>query len=988
MLESIHSVEKFKPKSNPIARSITGSEATIEKLDRIDNQAGLTRWVARMNAPALILACAESTHRLINFLGEPNINIITMDILDRFPWIFTLYETTHGEPAKWINGTEIALLAIPAVVMEYKSWRGQKKLYSDNILQTTAESLVYQGKIPLKTGAMDFKKGDNMLYVSLPRPQEGSILTPEAIQLYGRATQLALDGVRDNFAGKNYKGVVLDPHSFAAISVLEGAPRISNAQLLSGKDIDPLKGYSLIVSPKDLERMQFSKSDELRVALEALSDPILNNYFTLAQSSSFEKELLNIQRQINKYLKTSLHTHALKHFTEPQVVRVEKYPFKKRIYETVQLFTDSSGKLRLQRSTTEDGFYSVDFHRALEIEEEVTLDKLDKYATHYKGQLLYLIYELLRKNSLGELVQEEYTDPLQVAQRLTQLGFPIDKSADALYTIADTKRRLDLLKQIQRAILPVMIAAFIYAATPPIQRIVENTDLADIPKIARMIPNRVRELLTEYTVSRARTSATAVEIKHRTTVPGFPPPHTVDWLVHSSDYRSRSGYYTLATSHQMEGGEWIINQDRKKELDIPSISSGERPSEDYISIYKVLELPRVNNFHFKLPLPEGKQLSYLSLSQPHKVYELTDGTIEIVITQNLDEWFDPTVSINAYFTKVKESWLKAVSPLPKLDESRLIPGNTARVRLAIASASSDNEGTIKAVAQKVKDDHLYSIASPNIKRLDTLTTPEELVTTVAFDRVCDCDTCNSAAALETTLGQTEDQFVNIAFGYLHMNHALEKDVEDKYSSLLRGDTRHAYMLTNRGTIVDATPSVSNGDEQTEKYLEQLRKSTSYEENTDSDIFFGINHVLLNKKYPKDPKEDLNDYLSILGIVGGFGLLNGLYFGSRFMNRERRARIVQTAVVAKKAFYLSPLSEKDLELAFNFFPWMSFGGATEMRRGISHDLTKEEMLEKVKENLTKEALDDYTKNPSGLEKRAGIRGLASLKMRYLARFLQS
>lgn len=487
--------------------------------------------------------------------------------------------------------------------------------------------------------------------------------------------------------------------------------------------------------------------------------------------------------------------------------------------------------------------------------------------------------------------------------------------------------------------------------------------------------------------SRKSTSASSVNLKHRSTVAGFPPPHTVDWDVSGQgEFYDERGYYTLETAHQIEGGEWIVNQDRKRMLDLPLLPSIKNLPEDYMRISRWLELPSVNIYRFKLPVLKGTKLSYLEIGAPHRVYELTDGTIEVEIVQNLDK-FIPAADIKAYFTKAEEPELKAVSPLQRLDESKLETGNRGKVQELIASAPTDDEGIIKAIAQKVKNSHLYSITSPNMDRLNTLNSAEELVDIVAHDALCSCDTCSAQAALETTLGQTDDQFVNVAFGYLNMVHALE-DKERGYGGFLRGDTRHAYMLTNRGMIVDPTPSISNGDEATERYLEQLRKSTSYEENKDGDIFFGRNRQLIDKKYSRNLGDDLNDYFSFLGVLAGFGLINGLYFGSRFMNRERRGRISQTARNITRKALLSPLTEGDLELAYSFFPWISFGGGTEMRRNRVPALSKEELLGRITENTAQEFLEEYKRNPTLFEKRARIRIPASLKIRYIANFLQS
>lgn len=968
---------------NAPTKEVSITPGRLIKTDRIDLEAGSDRWSSRTASSFLILACAATVRGALEYLGKS-----TPELVEAHPWLYTLYDSVRNTSLV-ANGMETGLLAIPAVIFLLKGLR-KSNLYYDDTLKVTAEPLVYKGKKPIQEGG-GLKRGDNVLYVSLPRPQDGAQLTPQALSLYGSAARLALEGARRRFIALNYRAVVLDPNSFVTNTSLEGATRVPNSLFLSEKDINPARGESIIIPTDELDNLRFNTTDQLRAALDILKDPILNNYIALAQKAKSEAELQDIQRLINKYLRTSLYTHAMAHFSNPYLLRTDQPPFRKRNYDMVQHFTDSENRLILQIGSIDGGFYRRTIDVALGINEDVTVDKLDPNSPHYKAQLLYIIHELLRKNSFGDLVQEQESDPKAVAQKLAEIGFPIAQSADALKTVADTRKGLGLLKQIERAIIPIMVAAFLYTAGGPIERIVTNIDFPVRIQGSASPDLSFLKVTFGKTIEPTALPVTDISIRqnHRTTVPGVPPPHTVDWRVYGSGFNNQ-GYYTLETTHQMKNGEWVINQNRKRILNLPITLPKKEDGEinipgGYIEISRWIEAPFVETYRFKLPVPENAQLSYLNIEDikglNYTVYELTDGTVEVEVKQDLFN-FIPALDVKAYFTKTDAPQIKAVSPLPRIDESKIDEGNRRKIMETKAEAQEE-EGFIQAITRKVRESHLYSITSKFIHRLNTLTSAEDLVNTVYEDSVCDCDTCTAQAALETTLGQTDDQFVNVAFGYLHGVLALEKRNRG-YSSFLRGDTRHAYIITNRGTIVDPTPSVSNGDEETEKYLELLRQSTSGQ-NNDIDTFFDRNIALIDKRFSGSSP---SDYLQVMRILGIIGAVSGMYVGSRFiLNEERRRRTAQKVDRAKRRLSLSLLSREDLELAYTFFPWLSFGGETNMGEVHMSGLTKEEIWEKLKDNYTEEALAGYQQDQSGPERQTGIKGLSALKMRFIARLLQ-
>jgi hypothetical protein len=968
------------PSPQPLNSGVEVDNLKAIKTDRIDRQISQTQWVARFTLTSIVGGVAGLTRYGLETLGRS----ASREFVDQNQWLVPVYESVN-DYSIGLNATEAGVILIPVVYATFKSFTDKRNLYREDTLNVTAEPLVYKSKKPLEVGNFTLRKKDNVIYACLPHPEEGIELTPEATQLYGNAVRLAVEDIRKRFAGHDYKAIAIDSRSFTANTSLDSASRISNAQILQGKDINSSAGELIIIPTEDLDKLQFNTTDQLRAALDRLNDPNLEQYFALVQRASSQAEIEKIQLIIKTYLKSKLTAHALAHFAESQVKKITEPPliYKKKIYETVQLLTDRQGQLIIQRGTTDDGFSKRELHQSLGVERDVKVQDLDPNSVHYRGQLLYIVHELLRTNSITDLIQQQETDPQVVAEKLAKLGFPIAKSTDALHNVADNKVRLDLIKQIERSLIPLMIAGIIYAATPTGVRIARNIDFSNLPGILNMVPKNTQQAI----IDASKPSDFSVRSRHRSSVYGLLPPRTVDWLILNEGDIPMIGYYTLETSHRIENGEWVINQDRARVLEVPkppyeTESSIKINDKNYLHLTQRLDLPFTPTYRFKLPVREGTQLSYLDMSlenATYKVYELTDGTIEIEINHKDMLDFNPVIEIDAYFTKVITPTIKAKTSITPIDSKKLDQDNLQKIE--DIKSNAPRGGFVTSIAEKVKGSHLYSLASRFQDRLHHQRSGEELVNIVASDEVCACDTCTAGAVLESTLGQTSDDFANIAFGYLNGVHALEGR-ENRYLSFLRGDTRHAYMIKNDGSIVDPTPSVSNGDELTEKYLDNIRRNSRGSE--DHNTYFRRQSALIDKYFHGQKP---GDYLKILRILGGFGLVSAAYLGFRFLNNtERRSIMAQRAKRTRRSLFLATLSDKDLDLANNFIPWLSFGEGLVMGQE-SFDLSKEEKYGRARRNYSAEAIDRYKADPSPLEVKAGIKGLDALKMRYLARFFE-
>lgn len=949
--------------------------------DRIDDRSFLNKVRAQSTAMSLVLACAGGVNLGFKYFS----GAIPKEFGEQYyDTLATAYSTASNYNIG-LNAIELmAVVGSIAAVMGWDQLRGRGGRAHLNKKEYYAEPVVYQGKKPLDI--LDIKKGDNLLYCDLPKPAAGTILTPEASALYRQASIDSLKSIRNQTADYEYKAMIIEPQPF--LPQLEHAEKTPKHQILAGKDIRPAASDSVLLSPDDLEKLISNPQSELQAALEKLEDPILNEQIQLAKQASTPEQIEFMTTEINRYLKGKLHLHALSHFATPErrkprqlsnsdkAKRFISSRQSDRIEKTVTLLTDAESKLILKVTNGSEGFTIRDLHTALGIEEKADLETLDPISPHFKAQLYYSVYELFRNNSFGDLTEERETDPEKIAQQLSDMGFPIAETKDARETLTDTKKRLDLIKQIERALLPLVVAAVIYTAGSSLEKVTNNLDFSSITQVTDLFP---KVSGTSPLGSKSENNL-AANTKHKPNATGA-PPHTLDWSI-STERGSglEKGYFATETSNKMEHGEWVINRDRKGEIQVPKPpprkNALQYDLQDYVALSRWVELPYSPSFSFKLPVREGTKLSYLEIDldpDKYKVYELTDGTIEVEITQDLFD-FEGATKIEAVFTKSETPTVKAVSPIAKIDESKLDPKNAQRIQVNTELFS--DETFLESIALKAKLNHTYSVRTANSDKLKQATTPEEIVNIVSADQLCNCDTCSSQANLESTLGQTEGHFSNQAFGYLSGVNQFNQG----HQTFLTGDTLHGYMVTNNGRVIDPTPSeISPEDEETKQYINSISRDD------DIDRFYNNNKRLIDKRYSGSNPGDI---ARILRSVLGVGLLAGAGLGARrLLNNERREQTTAITNTAKRKLFLSSISKNDLKSAYRFFPWLSFGEDGEFSQENLDGLNKDDLLTKINDNSKNSTILEYRRNPKTAEEQTGISGLQALKMRYIAHFIQ-
>jgi len=451
-----------------------------------------------------------------------------------------------------------------------------------------------------------------------------------------------------------------------------------------------------------------------------------------------------------------------------------------------------------------------------------------------------------------------------------------------------------------------------------------------------------------------------------------------------------------------------------------------QPIDETISHIKLtgnVVLDASRNASIKLPIAEFTSLHGLIVSDldgkpintdAYKVYQLADGTVEVKFSLGQTNISALQVQATLLSSNPNDFFVHATQPIPPIDKSRL----DAKA-LALLKKYGSNISSLKAVGGKI-----YSINPPNRDILNNLDgTPESFINAAADLEGKDCVIGNTEYALmSSSLEKLDEPYVDMAFG---------SEAISETNGFLTDD--HAFTVSNDGYIDDATPGeVVSTDPMTQQYLANLRAAATYSNDTwdqqqtelamleakrkqeqDSinqaaqKLYIAQQQVARSavqavgqvaqqaaqeakRKQSEDSQRQqiITDLELVLGLgLAGGGLLlapRGIGFSRRHLTPSKVGSAVSR--VTQGRLKVEDLSMGELEEAYRFFNWLSYGGDRSFAKKslIANTQTAPELLSRMRSGeINARRIRAYLRNPKQFEQEAGISGSSST-LRKLAR----
>lgn len=860
--------------------------------------------------------------------------------------------------------------------------------YTSATLGYHTDTLVYSGN-PLRVGDLTLKKGDNFLYLTLPYlsvPFLGADQNPtqEQIKAITELNSLVLRDIKDGFPMRysvNLKGIAVEvpgglKHADLPSSLDTSRPH-KKGDILEGKSLEMdefEKAKELLFIPiKDFIQIPFTRTlnpqfEAMVNAYELLiGDKIvgkriiaqLRNLPNVPFSQGYEKAR-GIKREIDKVFAVSAESmfNGLPNVTmerdenqNPRRIRSDEHP-------TLRVIHSSKGTFLEQTSYTKGDRRNV-------VKLDLPRDEILNTDSRYKPLLL--------SNYLSDVLG----DPIALRR--------------AISSTPKEWQVMEMLEKEKMEIYPLDRVGDLPLQNPPYSNVLRKFARAwGIGALASIIVVSAIEGLNALDKKSPADSQSPIDKEYATGATssgvsekvgaGFPesvPQSHLDWKIEAKGNIDTNGYYITSTAYDYFQGQFVQSTSKGEStpVELPSIE----PSQDHLSITGIINLDlHGRDAKFKLPIrdgtvPAGLKLTNLSgaLLNPdsYKVTKLADNTYEVDVNVGT---FYPLHSIKAteYLVDAQnlQDSVHAPRPFSSIDYTKL--DETA---MALLNRSGGNlEGLREQVANKP-----YSINPDNKDVINhTDGTEEGFVNAAAKLTASDCDLSNSVYVLLASSLPTKD-FLNLAFGYLHYTGP-----GSNTGNFLDAGASHAFTITNKGIIMDATAGNGEGnDEMTQAYLHPKQDANAIDpvQNWDKEL-----ESLSSQQQGID---GIYFVFEMGGIIaaGGLGIMT-LKEGKRRLLRKK-PKILKAREQLRLRNALLGMTPNQLEEAYNFFSWLSFGQPTDyVRQTGFNEKTKAEMTSKIKKDALISRIKEYLNKPQLYESEAGIK--FPRRMRRLARYLTS
>lgn len=903
--------------------------------------------------PAIVLAEVQRAH------GGPLENYLPLIPVAVYPigrWLFT---TDKFEVEQKSKETREFMSDIG-----YNAWR-----------------MVYKGKEPLKAGSVELKNGDNFFHISLPEPEAKREWSSEELAFFIELYDFSLGILKDSLKGKDYKAVAIEMPIWLP-NIAKNFARVDRESLFKDKKLEVLDGKEIMLTREEFESLMTSPREVFLKAVEALGDKRFSDTLQAVLKEYSPEKRDSAVKILTERLYGILTNQVGMYFNSPEMIAGKdelNNPTRRKVYSTINLKKTDNGYLFVKITPEIGEFRSEPLGRKLGINKESAVEDIINSDSRYKkAQLAFIIEGMVKEDNFFEelLRNRDKKNADELRARMKELGITVvqgtlEKSLSVAERMVKPKPMQKHLNKVRYALTALFIYAAFHYGINFVQEHWSEFEKFNIFNI---------KIFDQQLFGKNDSAYLGNELNHSPSFPKGVPKHSLDWKIKGN--MPSDGYWIMSTFNTFTDGAWMggfANRTTMGDvgLNLPD-KIEEKPS--YINISKYVTY-KDGDALLKIPIKEGTTISAVNVAAlggekiSRFVSQEPDGTIWVHVNAGAVEGTTGTVKLTYQLVPsgaAGES-VHALGKINPIDFSKLSPKAKKIITLAQANSAFRSSSFIDELAREIREDHKYSINPEGRAKVENAKTPEEYINAVADLKSCDCDVCNSALALASSLS-TEKSYTNIAYGYNNMPGSLA----GAGGNFLRGETRHAFGIDNNGRIIDSTPGIPADDWETLEYIKMLHGNGSGINTEEAEWQAQMEY--LGKS--ADRQREVETALKVLaGMLGGLAA----WQVAKLIRRNKDKLDVGKL---KDDFLLKFIKEKDLKQAYNFLTWVSYGDKSKNTSNVStaEFSDKKEILEELKRNTDYGQLASYLENPKLFENQYSLPKRQRLRMRSFAQYL--
>lgn len=830
-----------------------------------------------------------------------------------------------------------------------------------------AATLSYKGKKEFSLDGIEMQKGDSFLYVTLPE-----------ITVKGAKSEAHEQSIKSSFYNASLfdiqqkldkmvvyqKAICVEGYSASNLS-LEKTKNFSTAMpedLLADKDIVIPKDAQdiLVMTPEEFRELAMIPSALFSKAIEGVGSAVVNELVQIARISPKE-DYEKITDLLDVHLSQMLQKEAELQFNGAHIKLSKEEPFyiplKQRVERRLEI-REFGGVDFIQLTSTDGTIETTPLERALQIENLSQNEMVEEDSQFKKARSVYVLQELLLEFSLDELLNDPYRHPYEFIKKYQDTNIELTvhpKNNSTLESELMDKGSTRLHKwtkfpgNIRHPLTTMGIAGAGVGG------------LVLLSTAAQYLPEAqggsIEKSKTLFDMARFNFSGTPGE------------SDDIQWRIEGYGGMRTNGYYIVATTNELLGGEWNQAYFGKDEASL------EIPSEIENGAYIKIEAYNENTIVVPIPVKNDSRLGALKIEDRqgnnllNSLIYNQDGTYSALLE---DSALKKQFHVEAYLVPSVEKIPHAAKKIEPLDQRILSSEAQEYIR------ESQLKQGYSTLPQVIASDYVYNVMPEVNKTLEKDGfkkgfSKEKVANLILESSECNCNTCNTLMVLLSSIDD-DNVTLNLASGYLHdiANPATGK------GSFLTDHSLHAFGIDDRGVIYDATGSKGvSSDKATQKFL----KDNASDEKLESG--WGAKQKSFNAKPKEPPSLSKKDLLLGAGAVVGLGV--GTFAGRKAYKFLRRTITEENINKLGENILMTFYTDDELKKAHSFFTGLSWS-----RNGIvanvEQELDKEgtEILHYIRETMNENRLDEYLDNPSKYDK--VLESSEKTKMRFLARYL--
>lgn len=836
--------------------------------------------------------------------------------------------------------------------------------------------MVYKGKEPLKAGLVELKNGDNFFHISLPEPEAKREWSSEELAFFIELYDFSLGILKESLKGKDYKAVAIEMPIWLP-NIAKNFTSIDRKSLFEDKKLEVLDGKGIMLTREEFESLMISPREVFLKAVEALDDKRFSDTLQAVLKEYSPEKRDNAVSILIERLYGILIVQIGKHFNQPETIAGKdetNNQTKYKIYPYINLRRTETGEYLFVKTTPQTGeSRSTPLGKLLGINKESAVEDIINSKSRYrKAQLAFIIEGMVKEDNFFEelLRDRDKKNADELRARMKELGIKmVQGTLGNSLSVAERMVKPNPMQKHLNKVRYALTALFIYTTFHyGINFVQEHWSEFEKFNIFNI------KIFSQQLFGKNDSAYLDNELSHSPSFPKGVPSHSLDWKIEGN--MPSDGYWITSTFSSFMNGEWGLSRSGGSgfELLLPQETEEKR---SYLNISRNVTL-KDGAASLKIPIKEGTTISVVKAvgSEGEKIdrriYQETDGTIWVFVHE-VSQVATGQVKLTVQLVPSEKPTVHAGGKINPIDFSKLSPKAKKIITLAQANSAFRSSSFIDELAKEIRENHKYSINPEGRAKVESAKTPEEYINAVADLESCDCDVCNSALVLASSLS-TEKSYTNIAYGYNNMPGSLA----GAGGNFLRGETRHAFGIDNNGRIIDSTPGIPADDWETLEYIKMLHGNGSGINTEEAEWQAQIEY--LGKS--ADRQREVENALKVLaGILGGLAV----WQVAKLIRRNKDKLDVDKL---KDDFLLKFIKEKDLKQAYDFLTWVSYGDKTKNTSNVStaEFSDKKEILEKLKGNTDYGKLASYLENPKLFESQYSLPKRQRLRMRSFARYL--